>query len=75
MDASAVADDVMNMMTICSFAACPTEDPARSAPVIIPGIATIPMTLINKELAEVIRARGSGGRRALLHASFGLQLA
>ena len=44
-EASTVAAVIMNMMIICSLAAWWTEDPPRIAPVIIPGIAMIPMTL------------------------------
>ena len=42
---SAVQEEIMNMMTICSRAACSTEDPPRIAPVIMPGMAMMPMTL------------------------------
>ena len=42
---SAVEEEIMNMMTICRRAACSTEDPPRMAPVIMPGIAMIPITL------------------------------
>ena len=44
-EASTVLAVLMNMMIICSFAAWWTEDPPRMAPVIIPGIAMIPITL------------------------------
>ncbi|KAF5374501.1 hypothetical protein D9615_009119 [Tricholomella constricta] len=44
-DASAVEEDIMNIMIICSRAACCTDEPPRMAPVIIPGIAIIPRTL------------------------------
>ena len=43
--ASAVDAEIINMMIICSFAACSTEEPPRMAPVIIPGIEMMPMTL------------------------------
>ena len=43
--ASAVDAEIMNMMIICNFAACSTEEPPRMAPVIIPGIEMMPMTL------------------------------
>jgi len=36
----------MNMITIWSFAAWSTDEPPRIAPVIMPGIAIIPSTLI-----------------------------
>lgn len=42
---SAVAAEIMNMMTIWSRAACSTEEPPRMAPVIMPGMYTIPSTL------------------------------
>ena len=45
MDASAVDEDIMNMITICNLAACSTEEPPSIAPVIIPGMAIIPKTL------------------------------
>lgn len=45
MEASAVDEEIMNMMTICKRAACSTEEPPRMAPVIMPGMAIIPMTL------------------------------
>ena len=45
MDASAVEEEIMNMMTICRRAACSTEEPPRMAPVIMPGIAMMPITL------------------------------
>ena len=44
-EASTVEAAIMNMMIICSLAAWWTEDPPRMAPVIIPGIEMIPMTL------------------------------
>jgi hypothetical protein len=44
-DANVVAEEIMNIMIICSIAACCTEEPPRMAPVIIPGIAMIPRTL------------------------------
>lgn len=46
MEDKAVDDEIMNMMTIWSLAACWTDDPPRMAPVIIPGMAMIPSTLI-----------------------------
>ena len=42
---SAVLEDIMNIITIWRRAACSTEDPPRIAPVIIPGMAIIPITL------------------------------
>ena len=45
MAASAVDAEIINMMIICSLAACSTEEPPRMAPVIIPGIEMMPMTL------------------------------
>ena len=45
MHASAQDATIMNMMTICSRAACSTSAPPRIAPDIIPGIAMIPVTL------------------------------
>ena len=45
MHASALDADIMNMMIICSRAACCTSAPPRIAPVIMPGIAIIPITL------------------------------
>ena len=44
-EASTMLAVIMNMMIICSLAAWWTEDPPRIAPVIIPGIEMIPMTL------------------------------
>ena len=44
-EASTVEAVIMNMMIICSLAAWWTEDPPRIAPVIIPGIAMIPIVL------------------------------
>ena len=44
-DAKAVDEDIMNMITIWSFAAWSTDEPPRIAPVIMPGIAIIPSTL------------------------------
>ena len=44
-DESAVQEEIMNMITICRRAACSTEEPPRIAPVIMPGMAMIPMTL------------------------------
>ena len=44
-EASTMLAVIMNMMIICSLAAWWTEDPPRMAPVIIPGMAMIPMTL------------------------------
>ena len=49
---------IINMMIICSLAACCTEEPPKIAPVIMPGMAIIPMTLdeheesISRERAE-----------------------
>ena len=43
--ASAVDAEIINMIIICNFDACSTEEPPRIAPVIIPGIEMIPMTL------------------------------
>ena len=37
---------IMNKMIICSFVACGTEDPPRMVPVIVPGIAMMPVTLV-----------------------------
>ena len=45
MDARAVLAEIMNMMTICKRAACSTDAPPRIAPVIMPGIETMPRTL------------------------------
>lgn len=44
-DASVVAEEIMNVIIICNIAACWTEEPPRIAPVIIPGIAMMPITL------------------------------
>ena len=44
-DASAVDAEIMNVIIICNIAACWTEEPPRMAPVIMPGIAMIPITL------------------------------
>ena len=44
-EASTMLAVIMNIMIICSLAAWWTEDPPRIAPVIIPGIVMIPMTL------------------------------
>ena len=49
-EASTAAAAIMNMMIICSLAAWWTEDPPMIAPVIVPGIATIPMTLWIEEI-------------------------
>jgi len=48
-DARVVDAEIMKTMIICSRAACWTEDPPRIAPVIIPGIAMIPSTLIHQK--------------------------
>ena len=45
MHESTVDADIINMMTICSLAACSTSTPPRIAPVIVPGIEMIPITL------------------------------
>lgn len=45
---SALEAEIMNMMIICSFTACEIDDPPRMAPVIMPGMAMIPMTLTNR---------------------------
>ena len=45
MHASALDATSMNMMIICSRAACCTSAPPRIAPDIIPGIAMMPVTL------------------------------
>ena len=45
MHASVLDADIMNIMIICSRAACCTSAPPRIAPVIMPGIAIIPITL------------------------------
>jgi hypothetical protein len=37
--------DIMNMIIICSRAACATSAPPRIAPVIVPGMAMMPITL------------------------------
>jgi hypothetical protein len=42
---SALDADIMNMITICSRAACPTSAPPRIAPVIMPGMEMTPTTL------------------------------
>lgn len=44
-EARVVDEEIMNIIIICKIAACWTEEPPRMAPVIIPGIETIPMTL------------------------------
>jgi hypothetical protein len=49
MDASVVLAVIMNMMIICSFAACWTEEPPKMAPVIMPGMAIIPSTLETRQ--------------------------
>ena len=59
-EASVAVAEIMNMMIICSLAACWTEDPPRMAPVIIPGIAMIPITLEgNQSLLEEERQEQS----------------
>lgn len=55
-DAKAVDEDIMNMITIWSFAAWSTEEPPRIAPVIIPGIEIMPSTLW-EEFSGVVRSR------------------
>lgn len=65
----AEAEEIMNMMTIWSFAACSTEEPPRIAPVIIPGMAIIPSTLeeyeVNVERKLVVeKSRGRSERDA-----------
>lgn len=45
-DARVVDAEIMKTIIICSRAACWTEEPPRIAPVIMPGIAMIPRTLI-----------------------------
>ena len=45
MHESAFEAAIMNVMTICSRAACWTSEPSRIARVIMPGIAMIPITL------------------------------
>lgn len=45
MEERAEQEEIMNMMTIWSLAACWTEEPPRMAPVIIPGIDIMPRTL------------------------------
>jgi hypothetical protein len=42
---SALDADNMNMIIICNRAACATSAPPRIAPVIVPGIEMIPITL------------------------------
>ena len=51
-DAKVVAEEIMNIMIICSLAACWTEDPPRIAPVIIPGMAMIPRTLDRSDITN-----------------------
>ena len=59
-EASTVEDVIMNMMIICNLAACWTEAPPRIVPVIVPGIAMIPMTLLGGKSSEILaRKRGS----------------
>lgn len=65
--ARVVEAEIMNMMIICSFAACDTEEPPRMAPVIMPGMDIMPMTLI--WLIVGVSARRRASRAMGVHAS------
>ncbi len=61
---SALDADIMNVITICSRAAWSTSAPPRIAPVIIPGMEMMPITLRFKEKSD--KQAGSGSERDAL---------